>query len=358
MKSILYILMIGLWLLPMAAAAQDQTPPPPKTGKFDAQASDAKGRFEDHLKSAQDRFEAQLNNPKPSNEKPKKQKKEKAERKPSREVVAAPSEVAQRQAKSGGFKQSAMTKSSDGIVRGVRTSAAVPIANITPEKARSEAIRLAKEEALRLVVGEEVSASTTIIDHGQNESTMASISTIGSRGGIVGLELTRDTPVVDPSGASSYEVEIIADVKVYDKSSVPTISFDVAGIKHGYSHRETMRFSVTPSDSCFVYIFLFDSMGGGTLLVPSKYEPVNQLSKNSATAFPSNRAIQYTLILDNPMSNEEINTLLVVTFTRAVPITPEVCRNVERTLCWIYGFDPTQRSSNIEVLPIRIYAAK
>lgn len=360
----------SLALITICTAALAQEPQPSKTDKdkehFDEKIDEAKSRFDEQLQAGQERFDNQINNPGQSiKKKPKKEKKQKPPRKEKtekptadRDVVEVKCEPAQPQAKTGSFEQQNRTPDADRVVRGIRTSASVPIANITPEKARSEAIRIAKEEALRIAVGEEISASTTIIDHGTLDPTLARISTIGSRGGVVGLTLTTDRPVIDANGASRYEVEIMADVKIYPAATTPFISFDVTGIKHGYSHREPLKFDITPSDSSFVYIFLFDSRGAGTQLVPSQYEPNNCLTKGYPTSFPSNRAIQYTMLLDNPISTEEINTLLVVTFRRMVPITPEMSRDIEKTLCWIYNFDPSQRSGNIEVIPIRIYTAK
>lgn len=365
--TIKFSLIISIGLLFLSTFAQD--PQPSKTEKdkerFDEKIDEAKSHFDEQLQAGQERFDNQINNPgqsikkNPKKEKKQKPRKEKTEKPTAdRDVVEVKCEPAQPQAKTGAFSQQNTTPDADRIVRGIRTSASVPIANITPEKARSEAIRLAKEEALRIAVGEQISASTTVIDNGTMDATVARISTIGSRGGVVGLRLTTDKAVVDANGASRYEVEIVADVKVYPEITTPLISFDVTGIKHGYSHREPLKFEITPSDSSFVYIFLFDSRGAGTQLVPSQYEPNNCLVKGYPTSFPSNRAIQYTMLLDNPISSEEINSLLVVTFRSPVSITPEVSRDIEKTLCWIYNFDPTQRSGNIEVLPIRIYNAK
>lgn len=357
-------------LIGISVAAQEKTPPAKsKTTSTaysgDEISADAKARFDEQRKSSQERFEAQIAAPKePAKSKKKKEKPEKAKKEKSvkvlgQEVIEVKSAPTAAVVKDNGFRQAELKPDKESIVRGVRVSASEPIINITPERARAEAIRKAKEAALVRVVGEDISASTTIVDHGGLDgASLARISTIGTRGGVIALEVIRDTPVVDANGVGRYEVEIVVDVKIYPKQTTAGISFDLAGTRYGYTHGERLTFSVTPSDSCYIYIFLFDSKNEGTLLVPSRYEPQNLLTQGAPTAFPSSRAIQYTLTLDNPISTEETNTLLVVAFRHQMPITPQVYADIEQTLCWINSIDLGDRSQDVEVVPIKVYQKK
>ena len=231
--------------------------------------------------------------------------------------------------------------------------ATVPIANITPEQARIQAIRAAKEEALRRAVGEEVRTSETVLSSADRQQ-LSAFSSIESRGGVTAVELLEDRPVTLAGGILCHRVRLRATVQRYTTSSDPAFDLQVAGLNRiGYRSGEPLTFELTPTDSCYLRVFLFDDAGEGAELYPNAYEPDRLFAGEQAVSFPTNPAIQYTLELGRPLASEETNTLVIIQTRRRNAYTLDAT-DFESVSEWISRLEPDQR--RVITLPVRIVA--
>lgn len=231
--------------------------------------------------------------------------------------------------------------------------ATVQIANITPEQARAKAIRLAKEEALRQAVGEEVRTAETVLS-GTDRQQLSAFSSIESRGGITEVEILESKPITTPDGILCYRVRLRATVQRYTTRPDPAFDLKVTGLSGiGYRTGEPLVFALTPTDSCYLHLFLFDDAGRGAELYPNAYEPERCFEDGRTVMFPTNPAIQYTLELGDPLAREETNTLVIVQTRRKTAYTlPKT--DYESVSEWFSRLEPDQR--RVTTLPVRIVA--
>ena len=224
--------------------------------------------------------------------------------------------------------------------------ARVPVVHITPEQARTQA----KEEALQRAVGEEVLTSESVLTGG-GEQRLSSLSSVESRGGIVSVEMLEDR-LVTTGSMPTYCVRLRAVVQPYTTRADPSFGVAVTGVRGvGYRSGEPLGFALTPTDGCYLNIFLFDDSGGGARLYPNAYEPERFFSGGETVTFPTNRAIQYTLELGQLQAAEEVNTLVVVQTRRRVTYTsPKV--DYESVSEWVSRLEPAVRQ--IVTVPVRI----
>lgn len=231
--------------------------------------------------------------------------------------------------------------------------ATVPIAHITPEQARAQAIRSAKEEALRKAVGEEVLTSETVLSNTDRQQ-LSAFSSIESRGGVTAVELLEDSPVTLAGGILCHRVRLRATVQRYTTNSDPAFDLKVAGLNPiGYRSGEPLAFELTPTDSCYLHLFLFNDAGEGTELYPNAYEPERLFERGRTTTFPTNPAIQYTLELGRPLAREETNILVIIQTRRRSAYTLDKT-DFESVSEWVSRLEPDQR--HVTTLPVRIVA--
>lgn len=230
--------------------------------------------------------------------------------------------------------------------------ASVPVVNISPEQAR--AVRLAKEQALQRAVGEEVRTTESLLSGG-GEQLLGAFSSVESRGGIVGVEMLEDR-LIATGGVPYYRVRLRASVKRYATVADPAFGLRVDGVRvTGYRSGEPLTFTLTPTDSCYLNLFLFDDRGAGTQLYPNASELSRLFCGRETVIFPTNRAIQYTLMLGDPRLSEETNTLLVVqTKRRAVFTAPTT--DYETVTEWLSRIEPGER--HVATFPVRIVSTK
>lgn len=230
----------------------------------------------------------------------------------------------------------------------------VPIVNITPEQARAQAIRLAKEQILRETVGEELITSESLLTAGDNQQ-LSALSELSSRGGIVAVELLEDRMVLETTPTSqipTYRIRMRATVQRYQSVADPSFNLQIDGIKAtGYISGEPLQFSLTPTDSCYLSLFLFDETGAGTQLYPNSYEPMRPYSAGKTVTFPTNRAIQYTLGIGQKGTATEVNTLYLVQTRQPVVYTATEI-SFEQVHEWMSRLEPNQR--NLVTIPVRI----
>lgn len=230
----------------------------------------------------------------------------------------------------------------------------VPVVNISPEEARAQAIRLAKEQILRATVGEELITSESLLTAGENQQ-LSALSELSSRGGIVAVELLEDRMVMETTPTAqipTYRIRMRATVQRYHSVADPSFTLRIEGVKAtGYVSGEPLQFSLTPTDSCYLSLFLFDATGAGAQLYPNSYEPPRPFSAGKTVTFPTNQAIQYTLEIGQKGASEEVNTLYMVQTRQPVVYTSSE-PTFEQVHEWMSRLEPNQR--NLVTIPVRI----
>ena len=146
------------------------------------------------------------------------------------------------------------------------------LANLTLEKARSNALESAKEEALRKagIPEEFIVVNTSLVS--DKFTRFISLSNAELSGEIVSYEILRQS-VQNDGNRYFYMVEIKARVKTGKVKRDLEFVAAVEGIKMTpYSDGESFSFTIKPNKNCYVQVFWFDEEGNGACIYPNATE--------------------------------------------------------------------------------------
>jgi len=217
------------------------------------------------------------------------------------------------------------------------------IANISPERAKENALFSAKIEALRRAgIPENLLANVTQIGDVFVEASDAEIG-----GDIAGYEIISDNIKTTIDGRSKIltaEVVINADVVKYNKKRDPSFQLQVQGIKNVYKEGQMLSFWVTPYQDGYLRIFLFEENGNGTQLYPDEeIEPDMLFVKNGTIKFPSNDRYYYVLSRTDKTKFREINRILFLFFKDNIRFAGDEI-TLQSVLNWKAGVSPDKRT--------------
>jgi len=229
------------------------------------------------------------------------------------------------------------------------------IANISPEKAKEEALFNAKVDALRKAgIPENVLANVTKMGEFFLETSTAEIG-----GGVIGYDIVdEDIKIVTPEGERSkiliVEIIINANVIKYDKEKDPSFQLQVQGIKKVYGNNETLTFSVTPYQNGYLRIFFFDEDGLGEQIYPDKKLEPNELFLHDETInFPKNDQYYYVLKLTDKTKPKEINRMLFIFLKDNIHYT-ENKATMHSVLNWAAKISPDRRTQEFREFIIEL----
>ena len=217
------------------------------------------------------------------------------------------------------------------------------IANISPEKAKENALFNAKIEALRQAgIPENLLAEIT-----QMGEIFIETSNIEIGGGITEYEIVSDEIRIAQEGKSRIlisEVVINAKVVKYNKESDPSFQIKVQALKSVYKEQETLYFDVTAYQNGYLRIFLFEEDGTGTQIYPDKaIEPDMLFMKNNTIKFPINDHYYYVVEKTDKTKNKEINRILFLFLKDNINFTEDYI-NLQSILNWKAGISPDKRT--------------
>jgi hypothetical protein len=158
------------------------------------------------------------------------------------------------------------------------------IVNITPEQSRNIALIRAMECALRNA-GVEQKITTELIEI-ENDDYSVQFSTLETRFLIDSFEIIGDEPLIqDAKLFWTVEIEALVNMKKAD----PDFDAEIKDIKKYYQESEELKFTVIPTQDCFLTVFLFNALTGENyILYPNADEDAEMLLANTEYFFPEN----------------------------------------------------------------------
>ncbi len=222
--------------------------------------------------------------------------------------------------------------------------------DITPIKARANAIDQAKAEALRNAgVTEHIAESNLLYKTEKNnklDDIHKSITTVDVSGEISGFQITKEEKKLNEFGNLMYEVWINAAVVLHKTSNDPGFNINVMGIHDTYRSSEELIFEIKPSGEGFLNIFILGD-DESLHLYPNKFERPEKFKRGETYKFPRSRALDYEVSTEEGM---EINYLILMYTKSEIPFLEEATS--ENILQFIAKIDPAQKS--VKSYPIAI----
>jgi hypothetical protein len=107
------------------------------------------------------------------------------------------------------------------------------------------------------------------------------------------------------------EVEISAEVILYDSKVDPEFEIKLEGLKGIYLNKENLEFTITPTIDCYLKVFNWNQ-GDANLIYPNSYESSIKLEKGKKISFP---LLKMNYLLKADENTDEKSKLLFV-FTK------------------------------------------
>jgi hypothetical protein len=218
------------------------------------------------------------------------------------------------------------------------------IVNITPEKAKENAILEAKREALN-----QAGISTNIYRiSSERGDKFVQMSNVEVNGEVAEYELVSDEIKILQAGSSKVMVaEVVINAKVVKYPPIPrdmAFKIKVDGFKDHYDDGDKLTFSVLPYKDGYLRIFLFEEDNSGALIFPdTKNEQNRKFKEEDVITFPISKAINYTLSKADRTKNKETNSMLFVYLKDNINYTGKDT-SLESVLGWIARITPDKRT--------------
>lgn len=107
------------------------------------------------------------------------------------------------------------------------------------------------------------------------------------------------------------EVEISAEVILYDSKADPEFEIKLEGLKGIYLNKENLEFTITPTIDCYLKVFNWNQ-GDANMIYPNSYESSIKLEKGKKISFPLLK-MNYLLRADD---NTDEKSKLLFVFTK------------------------------------------
>lgn len=221
--------------------------------------------------------------------------------------------------------------------------------DVSPNKARKEALNNAKIEALKKAgIGESVRAQSLLFTsetNGDFKDFFSSSSQIEIKGAVKEYAITSERMFCKDSLLVIYEVIINATVIKYNKKADPAFTSNIQGIKQVYASNSNLQFTLKSTQNCYLTIFNITDTEA-YMLYPNTYENEIKLEGLKEYNFPTGK-LDYTL--SNETEQPETNRLIFVFTKKSIPfikMNNEQVTSVEDVFSWIYSISPDQRVSD------------
>lgn len=176
-----------------------------------------------------------------------------------------------------------------------KVTVSVPIANITPEQAREEAIRKACQMAIEQFAGIEVTGRTSLIQtESNNEITMDHFSKLTnqiSNGIILEKEILEEENITE-NNLLYKRVTVKLKVGKQQGESDPYFSLDANLNKTYFQEGEELFLSVTPTKDCYLTILNIMSDENVVTIFPNQYRENNFVKAGDTFELPNKTDIK------------------------------------------------------------------
>lgn len=201
----------------------------------------------------------------------------------------------------------------------------------------------AKLDALRKAkVSEKVTSVTELIGDDQ----YLEISDLEIGGDVIEFEiLSRDLRTEAHGSFKIIMAEVIINAKVakYTTSRDPEFQFKVDGVAPVYKENDNLSFAVTPYQSGYLRIFLFEDDGTGSIVYPDEIEPDRLQAKDATVSFPLNDEYLYRLTKQDKAKSRENNRMLFVLLKNNVRYAEKEI-GLHSVLNWLARIAPDKRT--------------
>ena len=226
------------------------------------------------------------------------------------------------------------------------TGSYVASQNETPAYGQAQALWEAKKQALREAgVTEDISSTAIVVMGGEGNdfrNISSELSRIELEGRVRVKEQTDAQPVFTQDHLVKYSTTIRAEVVIEETEEDLNFRFKTEGLKNTYLSGETMTFTVTPTEDCYLRVFLLGKNPGSNAQIyplDGVFKDV-RLKAGESVAFPPadrkflyDRPFDYTLEMENEYDNLEQDVLLIVALKKPLPFTDEV--SYESVIRWL-----------------------
>jgi hypothetical protein len=224
--------------------------------------------------------------------------------------------------------------------------------SISEEQARLKAVAQAKIDALRKAgVTEHIQSYEMLYKNETNnkfDEVFMSDMLSEIRGAVRKYEIVKIDKGIDEYQNFYVEATINAEVILYNTGKDPAFQVSIDGIKQGYQSGEKMKYSVTPTQDCYLNIFnLYEN--NASLIYPNQYEKSRLFKAGETVTFPLSDLIDgYTL--EKSTSEPEKNKLVFVFTKDDIPYINfklnqegDQITSFEDISAWLFSISPDRR---------------
>lgn len=224
--------------------------------------------------------------------------------------------------------------------------------SVSEDEARAKAIALAKVDALRKAGVTEHIQSYEMLYKSEvgNQFDEVFMSDMFSeiRGAVRKYVIVKIEKGIDEYKNFYIEATINAEVILYSIGKDPAFQVSIEGIKQGYQSGERMRYTVTPTQDCYLNIFnLYEN--NASLIYPNQFEKSRLFKAGEKVTFPLSELIDgYTL--EKSAKKPETNKLVFVFTKENIPFINfklnqegDQVTTFEDISTWLFSISPDKR---------------
>ncbi len=223
--------------------------------------------------------------------------------------------------------------------------------DITPSKARENALNQAKVEALRTAGVPENIFESTLQYRSENpkesNEKFESLVSNSITGEVVDYKIIKEQKRINEFNNWIYEVWINATVILHKNAKDPGFELDVKNLRENYSSPDKLGFEIRPKKDGYLTIFIL-SESGGIQLYPNKLERSEKFTGQKDYDFPRSKALDYEVSTDLDF---EINYLLFFFTKQEIAFTKE--ETTQNILRFIANVDPSEKCLRSFAIMIR-----
>ncbi len=218
-----------------------------------------------------------------------------------------------------------------------------------------EAMQLAREDAKKKALEEVCGTRLNIWEQMEVSSVGDVFNSLAINqidGEIVEFDVVDEGHQVSPARQS--ETIFYCEAKVRVKRGLapdPRFTAVVSGIKSVYLAGETLQFTVTPRQDCYMKIFLLEDNHTGYLLYPNQYDRFSRLTANKVFDIASSPYYEFELTKSSPLP-QEVNRLVFV-FTKTERAFNEEITSRAEIEKWIATLPNDRKFLHFAVIEIR-----
>jgi len=185
----------------------------------------------------------------------------------------------------------ALTVTSLAQTSWVETSGIAPIDNITPQQARQQALKSARQLAIEQVCGIKIQAETMVKEQILAGDFIHAIS----NGEIIGEEILKEEVLIEQADSRlapnlTYKVSIKAKVRKMAGDPDPNFRIDLQLNRTAFQDGDELVISVKSSMDCYINVINITADDQAILLFPNKFSKDNAVKAGATFQIPSEQS--------------------------------------------------------------------